>query len=121
MWANAIAMFIYGIIWIVSAVMVGSGIKTVADFPSLQIWRPDLLAQTGICNLLFMTTVIWLQAKSLVSGILAMQVGVTGVLLFLAFSQHGFPERSMAFAIPHLLLAVGFSIWNIVRVLRRPG
>lgn len=116
--AKVTAMGVYVVVWVISAAMIVSATNTFAEFPSLPMWRADQLAQTGVCMLLFTTTVIWLQARSPASGFLGVQVLLTGTLLFLTFSQHAFPGRSTAFAVPHLLFALVLGTWNAVRVTR---
>ena len=118
MWVKRIALCAYSAVGLISALLVVSAFRTLLDWPTLPIWRPDQLAQSGVLMLIFMTTAIWLQAKSPPSGLLAVQVGVTGVLLLATLLHHGFPEKSAVYGVIHLVFAIGFACWNIVRIVR---
>lgn len=118
MWVKGIALSTYAVVLLVTAMIVLSAIKTLENFPTLPLWRPDQLAQTGAFMLLFTITAILLQAKSSPSAFVAFQVGVTGFLLLVTFLRHGFPDQSAIYAAAHLICAVCFSCWNILKIVR---
>jgi hypothetical protein len=114
-----IVVVIYAIVLLLSLLLVFSAARTLMEYSSLQFWRPDQFAQSGIAMAVFMVTVILLQVKAPVSGPLGLQVVITGILLGLVFLRHGFPQQSTAVAIPHLICAVGFACWNFLSLIRR--
>jgi len=82
------------------------------------LWTPDRLAHTFIFMLLVVASALALQYRRPFSWPLLMQVLVTGALLALSTLNHGFPERSVYFAVPHIVLAVVFATMNFVAVVK---
>lgn len=82
-------------------------------------WRPDNLTYTFLPWTLFLVTVLLAQfLQPRLSWSLVGQCTVVGVLLFLAFTNHALPNRSISLGGAHLAAALACSLWNIFRVTR---
>jgi peptidoglycan/LPS O-acetylase OafA/YrhL len=114
---KSVALVSFGALLLLSGWLMVSSISANQHLP--WSWRPDDLTYTFVFMVVFMLSVLLVQAVRPFSWVVVAQVVIVGVLLLIASLLHAYPKWSMVFGVLHLTCAAGFTVWNVITLLGR--